>query len=337
MLVDIDYSRSLAHAAESAQRAERQGYDGLWTGEADHDPFLPLLLAAGSTERISLGTAIAIAFARTPMTAAYTAWDLHTYSGGRFVLGLGSQVKPHIEHRFSMPWSRPAARMREFVLALHAIWGSWQEGTKLDFRGEFYTHTLMPPFFAPRPNDLGVPRVLLAGVGEQMTAVAGEVADGLVAHPFTTERYLREVTLPTIRAARTNAQRDGDPFEVKCSVFVVTGKDDEALASAVTATRKQIAFYGSTPAYRSVLELHGWGDLQTALTTLSRRGAWDEMGDLIDDDVLAAFAVVGPPDDAVLELVRRYAGALDRISFYAPYRLDPELADHLAAGVSRAS
>ena len=189
-----------AEVVEEARHHEKAGYDGLWASESKHDPFLPLLLAAEHTDRLEVGTAIAVAFARSPMQLAYTAHDLQTYSGGRFVLGLGSQIKPHIERRFAMPWSRPAARMREYVSALRAIWAAWNEGEKLDFRGDFYTHTLMSPFFSPPPAPGGAPQVFVAAVGEAMTRVAGEVADGLLAHGFTTERYLREVTLPTVEA-----------------------------------------------------------------------------------------------------------------------------------------
>jgi probable F420-dependent oxidoreductase len=194
--VDGGIGFDLAKATEAAREAEAAGYDGIWSAETSHDPFLPLLLAAQATERVELGTGITVAFARNPMTVATVANDLQVASRGRFLLGLGSQIKAHITKRFSMPWSRPAARMREFILAMRAIWDSWSTGDKLDFRGEFYTHTLMTPFFNPGPNPFGPPKVFLAAVGERMTEVAGEVCDGLLAHGFTTERYLREVTLP---------------------------------------------------------------------------------------------------------------------------------------------
>ena len=190
-----------AAVIDEARRHEKAGYDGLWTSESAHDPFLPLVLAAEHTEQMELGTAIAVAFARSPMQLAYTAHDLQAYSGGRFILGLGSQIKPHIERRFSMPWSHPAPRMREFIMAMRAIWSAWNDGTKLSFRGDFYTHTLMTPFFSPPPAPGGAPEVFLAAVGEAMTAVAGEVADGLLVHAFSTERYLREVTLPALGQA----------------------------------------------------------------------------------------------------------------------------------------
>jgi len=308
-------------AAAQAAALEGRGYDGVMTAETSHDPFLPLLLAAQSTERVDLMTSIAVAFARSPMTLAQTAWDLQAASGGRFVLGLGSQIKPHITRRFSMPWSHPAARMREMIQAIRAIWTSWNDGSKLDFRGEFYTHTLMTPFFNPGPNPHGDARIFLAGVGELMTEVAGEVADGFICHGFTTRRYLDEVTLPHLEKGRTKAGRTMDGFELTGPMFVVTGEDEAQMAEAAKGVRQQVAFYGSTPAYRKVLDLHGWGDLQGDLNRLSKEGRWAEMGDLIDDEILAEFAVVAPVDEVGAAMVDRWGGALDRISFYAPYSL----------------
>jgi probable F420-dependent oxidoreductase len=261
------------------------------------------------------------------MLLANTAWDLQAYSGGRFVLGLGSQIKPHITKRFSMPWSHPAPRMRELVLAIRAIWDCWLNGTRLEFRGEFYTHTLMTPFFTPDRSDLaevGVPKIFLAGVGQLMTEVAGEVSDGFICHGFTTERYLREVTLPALARGRAKAGKTMDGFEIVGPSFVVTGATEAELAAAATGTRQQIAFYGSTPAYRPVLDLHGWGGLQDELNGLSKQGRWTEMGELIDDEILNTFAVVAEPEDVAPELHRRYADVIQRISFYAPYRSDPD-------------
>jgi probable F420-dependent oxidoreductase len=314
----------LGAIGQRARELEDLGYDGIHTAETNHDPFLPLAVAAEHTERVQLGTGIAVAFARSPMTTANTAWDLNLYSGGRMMLGLGSQIQPHITKRFSMPWSHPAARMREFVSAMRAIWSSWQDGTKLDFRGEFYSHTLMTPFFNPGPNPYGAPKVYLAAVGEKMTEVAGEVCDGILIHGFTTERYVREVTIPAVERGLAKAGRARGDFEVSGPLFVVTGTTDEEIEAAKTGTRQQIAFYGSTPAYRGVLDLHGWGDLQGELNTLSKQGKWVEMGGLIDDDILDAFAVVAEPEGVAAELKRRYAGIVDRLSFYAPYKSDPD-------------
>jgi probable F420-dependent oxidoreductase len=327
MKVDGGIGTRLADAASSAKQLEAAGYSGGWTAETNHDPFLPLTLAAEHTTELELGTAIAVAFARNPMTLAGVAWDLQAYSKGRFTLGLGSQIKPHITKRFSMPWSHPAPRMREMVLAIRAIWDTWLNGTPLAFRGEFYTHTLMTPFFTPAAADLGdagLPKIVLAGVGERMTEVAGEVCDGFICHGFTTERYLREVTIPALARGRAKAGATMDGFEIVGPSFVVTGATDEEIEQAAAGTRQQIAFYGSTPAYRPVLELHGWGDLQSELNTLSKRGDWVEMGRLIDDEILNTFAVVGTPEQIGPELHRRYGDVISRISFYAPYASDPE-------------
>jgi probable F420-dependent oxidoreductase len=319
MRVDGGISGDLGAAAGQAQKAEDAGYDGVWSAETGHDPFLPLAIAAEHSERLELGTGIVVAFGRNPMITANVAWDLNNYSRGRFLLGLGSQIKPHIEKRYSMPWSHPAPRMREFISAMRAIWACWQDGTKLDFRGEFYTHTLMTPFFNPGPNQFGPPRVFLAAVGPGMTRVAGEVADGLLVHGFTTERYLREVTLPAVETGLAASGRARADFQLSYPAFVVTGDREEEIAAAETGTRKQIAFYGSTPAYRPVLELHGWGDLQSELNVLSKRGEWDEMGRLITDDILDAFAVTGRPEEIGALIRQRVGDVVDRISLYMPY------------------
>jgi len=324
-----------AGVVEAALLAERVGYDGLWSAETSHDPFLPLVLAAEHTERIQLGTGIAVAFARNPMTLATTANDLQTLSKGRFMLGLGSQIKPHIEKRFSMPWSHPAPRMRELILAIRAIWASWADGSKLAFRGEFYRHTLMTPMFDPGPNPYGNPRIFLAAVGEMMTEVAGEVADGVLAHGFTTERYLREVTVPALERGLALAGKSRADVEISYPGMVVTGADEEGMAKAARAVKAQLAFYGSTPAYRPVLELHGWGDLQTDLNTLSKRGEWEAMADLIDDEMLSTFAVVGGIDDVAATVLERFDGVVDRFNFYAPYPMAPERWAEVLAGFKR--
>jgi len=261
------------------------------------------------------------------MTLANIGWDLQTYSKGRFILGLGSQIKPHITKRFSMEWSHPAPRMRELILAIRAIWDTWQNGTPLAFRGEYYTHTLMTPFFTPDRTDLdgfGVPKIFLAGVGEFMTEVAGEVCDGFICHGFTTERYLREITLPALARGRAKAGKSMEGFEVVGPSFVVTGNNDAERAAAEAGTRQQIAFYGSTPAYKGVLELHGWDGLHEELNALSKKGGWVEMGNLVTDDILNTFAVVAEPEQIAPELLRRYGDVIQRISFYAPYKSDPD-------------
>ena len=327
MKVDGGVALDLAKSAESAKEAEAAGYSGAWTAETNHDPFFPLLLAAEHTQRIELGTSIAVAFARNPMTLANIGWDLQSYSKGRFILGLGSQIKPHITKRFSMEWSSPAARMREMIMAIRAIWDTWENGTPLNFRGDFYTHTLMTPFFTPDRADLagfGTPKIFLAGVGELMTEVAGEVCDGFICHGFTTEKYLREVTLPALARGRAKAGKTMDGFEIVGPSFIVTGNNEAEMGQAAAGTRQQIAFYGSTPAYRGVLDIHGWGGLQEELNSLSKQGKWVEMGNLINDEILNTFAVVGSPEQVAPELKRRYDDVIQRISFYAPYKSDPE-------------
>jgi probable F420-dependent oxidoreductase len=316
MKIDGGIRGTLDTAAAEAARQEERGYDGVWVAETSHDPFLPLALAAQGTERVDLGTAIAVAFARNPMTLAQVSWDLQAGSGGRFILGLGSQIKPHITKRFSMEWSHPAARMREMIMAIRAIWDNWQNGTKLDFRGDFYTHTLMTPMFTP-PTLFPDPTVLVAGVGPRMTETAGAVADGLLVHPFTTERYLREVSVPALARGAATRTDAGSPPEAVDSTFVVTGRTEEELAASARKVREQLAFYGSTPAYRPVLELHGWGELGDELNRLSRSRApdrWTVMGDLVDDEVLGTFAVVAEPSAVAARLAERGGGVVTRYS-----------------------
>lgn len=336
MLVDTTIDSRLAKAPEVAAAAEAAGYDAIWTAEVGNDPFLPLALAATSTEKITLGTSIAVAFARSPMTMAQMAWDLNELSGGRFVLGLGSQIKPHITKRYSMPWSKPAARMKELIEAMQAIWHTWETGDKLDFRGEFYTHTIMTPMFTPRHRDHGAPKVFLAGVGPLMTQVAGEVADGFLAHGFTTAEFMRDVTLPKLAEGRAKSGRT-DEIEVALPGFVVTGSTEEEMAANAKATKERIAFYGSTPAYKPVLDHHGWGDLQPELNAMSKRGEWQEMGTLIDDDVLNAFAVVAEPEHLGKKMAERYTGLVDRVSFYTPSSVDADLVSGAIAELHAAS
>lgn len=306
---------SIEQAASVARDAEDDGYAGAFTGEVSADPFLPLVAAAGETERLELGTAIAVAFARSPMAVAYTANDLQRASRGRFVLGLGSQVRAHIERRFSMPWGRPAEQMRDFVLALRAIWQSWSEREPLAFESGHYRHTLMTPMFVPPAHEFGPPPVWVAGVGDVMTRVAGEVADGFVCHAFSTPQWIRERTLPALTVGRERAGKSLDGFTVKATVFLATGSDQE-IEKAVAKIRSQVAFYASTPTYRPLLDLHGWGDLGTELSRLSKAGDWSAMAALIDDDVLDACAVIAPPDKVDAVVTDRYGGLVDRISFW---------------------
>ena len=333
MKVDGSIGSNLEKVSAEAQEAEAAGYDGIWSAEVSHDPFFPLLLGAQSTERLELGTGIAVAFARNPMTLASIGNDLNWYAKGRFLLGLGSQIKAHVTKRFSMPWSHPAPRMRELILAMRAIWDCWNNGSKLEFRGDFYTHTLMTPFFNPGPNPYGPPKVFLAAVGELMTEVAGEVCDGIIIHGFTTERYLREVTVPALERGMAKSGRARRDFEISFPAFIVSGTTEEEMAAAITGTKQQIAFYGSTPAYKSVFELHGWDDLQPELNRLSKLGDWVKMGEIIDDDVLDAFAIVGEPEAIPGKIKARVGDVVDRVSFYTPYSSDPERWRKVLAGV----
>lgn len=317
------YRATVDQAGDAARSAEAAGYDGWWAVETQLDPFLACAVAAERTERIELGTAIAVAFARNPMTVAMQANDIQLLSGGRFAVGLGSQIKPHIEKRYSMQWSKPAARMREFVLAVRAIWNSWGTGEPLNFRGDFYTHTLMTPFFDPGPNPFGNPKVFLAAVGPLMTEAAGEVADGMLCHPFTTERYLREATLPALQRGRAKAGTSLDGFEISGGGFVVVRESEDEIAAAAQAVKAQIGFYGSTPAYRPVLELHGWGDLHEELHAITKRGEWDRLHEAIDDEVLRAFSIIGRPEEVVPEMRRRYGDAVTRVPINVSDRPDP--------------
>ncbi len=333
MLIDGDLSFGDGDVANQARAVEAAGYDGAWAAEVGHDPLLILAGAASATMRLELGTGIVVAFGRSPMITAMMANDVQLLSKGRLLLGLGSQIKPHIEKRYSMPWSQPAARMREYILALRAIWSCWNEGAPMNFRGEFYRHTLMTPFFSPAPNPFGAPKIFLAAVGELMTEVAGEVADGLLVHPFTTERYLREVTLPALERGLAKAGRPPEAFQISYSGLIATGVTEAELESAKDHVRSQIAFYGSTPAYRGVLELHGWGDLQTELNTLSRSGDWTAMGKLIDDDVLGTLSVVAPVGDVARRVHARFGDVIDRFSLYVPYSLDDDYRSEIIAGL----
>ncbi|MEA2347683.1 MAG: hypothetical protein QOG62_1470 [Thermoleophilaceae bacterium] len=334
MKVDLSgYAATIDEAGSNAARAEAQGYDGWWAAETQIDAFLAAAVAVERTEQIEIGLAIAVAFARNPMTVAVQANDLQLLSGGRFSLGLGSQIKPHIEKRFSMPWSHPAPRMREFVLAVRAIWQAWETSEKLDFRGDFYSHTLMTPFFDPGPNPHGVPDIYLAAVGPLMTEVAGEVADGLFCHAFSTERFVREVTIPALARGRAKAGRTMEGFQISAPGFVVALDDEDERAAGAEAVRQQIGFYGSTPAYRPVLELHGWGDLQDELNAMTKRGEWDRIGEVIDDEVLNTFAVIGSPAQAMAEVKRRYGDVTTRVPIAVPKDLDrlPEAFELLRA------
>ncbi|MDQ1460842.1 MAG: hypothetical protein QOI08_2326 [Actinomycetota bacterium] len=333
MRVDAALTTTDLHKVPDAARSiEAAGYDGIYTFEGQHDAMFPLLLAAEHTERVQLTTAVVIAFARNPMTLAQSAYDLQLASRGRFNLGLGTQIKPHIEKRFSMEWSKPAARMREMVLAIRAIWARWHEGTKLDFQGDFYTHTLMTPFFDPGPSPFGVPRVFLGGVGPRMTEVAGEVADGFMIHPFSTEKFMRETTMPALQRGLDASGRDRSQLEIAFPAMVIIAESDDELAKGREAMRPRLAFYGSTPAYKLVLDAHGWGELQPELNRLSKTGDWATMASMITDEIVDTFVVSGTPEQIAPRVQARYGDLVQRVSFDTPDKLGEERVERVLTG-----
>jgi probable F420-dependent oxidoreductase len=319
MKLDVRLGGTLGEAGAGARQAEALGFDGVWTSEVGCDPYLPLALAAQATMRLSLGTSIAVAFPRSPVTTAHVAWDLQRLSGGRFILGLGTQVKGHIERRYGLPWDEPGPRLRDYIGALRAIWDSWQRRTPLDYRSRFYTHTLMPPFFSPPPLDHPRIPVHVAGVQPYMCRLAGEVADGLHVHPLHSARYLREVVLPAVDEGLAAQGRRRDQFVFVASAIIATGHARAELDAARNDARRQIAFYASTPNYRVILQCHGWEGIGQDLTRKSVRGDWDGMAALVTDEMLDAFAVVGPPDDVSKTIRERYARLVDRLSAYMPF------------------
>jgi probable F420-dependent oxidoreductase len=299
--------------------AEALGFAGLWTSETKHDSFLPLAVAASSTRALDLGTSIAIAFSRSPMTTAQISWDLQDLSGGRFILGLGTQVKAHIERRFSMPWGRPAARLKDYILALRAIWQSFQTEDSLDYEGEFYQHTLMTPFFNPGPIEHPEIPIYIAGVNTRLARLAGELCDGFHVHPFHTPEYVRHIVKPAIKEGAEKEDRHPEDIKLATSVFVITGKTEEEVEDQREKIRAQTAFYASTPSYRVVLEAHGWEDIGEELGKFARDKKWDEMPNLITDEMLRTFAVEAAPDEVGTALKERYEGLIDRVALYVPF------------------
>ncbi|CAA9449902.1 MAG: F420-dependent oxidoreductase [uncultured Rubrobacteraceae bacterium] len=304
---------------EVARAAEDLGFDGLWTSETKHDSFLPLAVAAGSTRRIDLGTSIAIAFSRSPMVTAQVSWDLQDLSGGRFILGLGTQVKAHITRRFGMPWDKPAARLKDYILALRAIWDSFQTEGPLNHEGEFYRHTLMTPFFNPGPIEHPEIPIYIAGVNTRLATLAGELCDGFHIHPFHTPEYVRQIVKPAIAEGAGKRGHDPEDVALAASVFVVTGEDEREIEDQREKMRAQTAFYASTPTYRIVLDVHGWGKVGEELGELARNKRWDEMPSLITDEMLGAFVVEAAPNYVGPALKERYEGLIDRVALYLPF------------------
>jgi probable F420-dependent oxidoreductase len=315
MLIDASLPPvSLKEVPSVARAAESLGFDGLWSAETVHDPFLPGALIAEQTTRLSFGTAIAVAFARSPATIAYSAWDLAQASAGRFMLGLGTQVKGHIERRFGMPWpDSPVKKLREQIGAIRAIWRTWQSGEPLNYRGEYYKLTLMSPFFNPGPIDHPDIPIYIAGVNTGLARLAGEVADGFVVHPFHSPDYLEKVILPSIVEGALGVGRTRGDLSVFVTSFVISSPEERDFV------RQQIAFYASTPSYRPVMSLHGWEEVAEKLSSLASRGKWGELPGLIDDDMLRVFAMTGSPGDLPSALKSRYLGLADRLSLYIPF------------------
>ena len=314
MKVDAHMTPDWHQIPDHVKKLEAQGYDGVGTAEMNHDPFMPLLLAAEHTEKMEIHTGIAVAFARSPMILANLGHDLNAYSKGRFTMGLGSQIRPHITKRFSMQWGAPAAQMKELILAMRAIWTNWYSGEPLRFEGKYYNHTLMTPAFTPENQEHGAPKVTLAAVGPVMTEVAGEVADGLIIHPFSNEKYIREVTLPAVERGLEKSGRSREDFEISYSPFIISGKDEATFEKEKAAAKNRIAFYGSTPAYKNVLGVHGWGEMQIELNGMSKQGKWQEMGELVSDEMLNTFGIMDEPDMVVAEIKSRFGDIVDRTS-----------------------
>jgi probable F420-dependent oxidoreductase len=308
----------LAGISKASRKAEELGYDYFTSSETQHNPFLPLALAAEHTERVQLKTSIALAFARSPMDVAYIAWDLQALSKGRFELGLGSQVRGHILRRYNMSWSSPAARMREYVIALRTIWDCWQNGSKLDFKGDFYTFNLMPPFFNPGPIEYPNIKINIAAVNSRMMQVAGEVCDGVLIHSFNTPKHTREVVLPNLREGAEKAGRSIEDMDISGGGFVITGANEEEIERNRLTTKNRIAFYASTRSYATVMNTHGWNDTAQKLYRMSVDGKWSEMGAQITDDMLDEFAVTGDYDNIVDKIKERYGSFATSVSFSIP-------------------
>ncbi len=314
----------LEEAGANARRLEELGVDGAFTFEGPHDVFTPLVLAAVSTTTLELATNVAIAFPRNPVQLAHQAYDLQLLSKGRFTLGLGSQIRAQVEKRYGASFDRPIARMRELVAALRAIFATWESGDRLDFRGEFTSHTLMPPTFNPGPNPFGMPPIAIGGLGPQMVRLAAEVADGLLVMPFNTAEHFRQRTLPAIGEGLARGRRARSELTVTGEVIVCCGSSEAEIEAARLGGQWLLAFYASTPAYRPVLEVEGWEDLQPELNKLSKSGRWEEMPRMIDDTMLNTLAVVGSPKEVAARIHGRFGDQVDRMGFYTPYAVSEE-------------
>ncbi len=320
MKLDTGLPTGLSECGAAAKTAEEMGFDGLWTAETAHDPFFPLVVAAQQTSHVKLGTSIAVAFPRSPMVLAQIAWDLQVHSQGRFILGLGTQIKAHNERRFGIKWEHPGPKLREMIQMIHAIWDCWQTNARPNFQGQFYNFSLMTPFFNPGPIPYKLPEIYIAGVNEYMCRLAGELCEGFHVHPFHSIQHLDEVVLPNIAKGTEKAGRKRSDLALSSSVFVVTGKNRDEVEAMKAPVKQQIAFYASTPAYVGVLDVHGWADVGPRLTERSKKGDWAGMADEITDEMLEHYAVVATYDDLVDRIKKKYTGYLDRLGFYFPIK-----------------
>jgi probable F420-dependent oxidoreductase len=306
-------------AAEEEKRLAAIGYDGVYTLEGSWDPFLPLAIASEHAPQLDIATAIAVAFPRNPSHIAYQAWDLQTFSKGKFSLGIGSQIQAHIEKRFGLEFNPPAARMREYILAVKAFFDCWQNGSRLDFQGKYYRHTLMTPMFNPGPNPYGIPPIMLGALGPRMTEVAGEVADGLIVHPFNSMPFLEEKALPAVQRGLEKSGRTLDDFTLQVNAIIITGETEEEYLAAEASVKGLLGFYASTPAYKPPMDAVGLGDLQAKMNALSKAGKWDELGNYVDEHFINAFCTCGKPEEIATKLKKKYSAYADRLAIYAPY------------------
>ena len=325
MKIDGPFYATMGNAAAEAKRLSALGYDGVYSLEGSWDPFFPLALATEHAPELDIATGIAVAFPRNPSHIAYQAWDLQTFSQGKFSLGIGSQVKAHIEKRFGLEFSPPAARMREYILAVKAFFDCWQHGNRLDFQGKYYRHTLMTQMFNPGPNAYGIPPIMLGALGPKMTEVAGEVADGLIVHPFNSMPFLEQRAMPAVQRGLDRSGRKLDDFVLQINAIIITGETEEQYQAAEQSVKGLLGFYGSTPAYIPPMEAVGLGDLQPRLNALSKEGKWDELGGYINEEFLDAFCTRGKPEDIAGMLKAKYGKYADRLAIYAPYAAPDEM------------
>ncbi|CAA0095979.1 putative protein [Halioglobus japonicus] len=317
--IDAPFYATVENAAAEAKRLADDGFDGVYSLEGNTDPFFPLLLASEHAPQLDIATGIAVAFPRNPSHLAYQSWDLHKFSKGKFLLGLGSQIKTHIEKRFGCEFSRPAARMREHILATKAFFDCWQDGTRLDFQGEFTRHTLMTPMFNAGPNPYGKPPILLGALGPKMTEVAGEVADGIIMHPFNNQAFIEQHALPAVRKGLAKADKPESEFIMSLGAMIATGENEEDMKAAKASIKGLLGFYASTPAYIPPMDAIGYADLQLEANRLTKEGKWEQLAALIDDTFFEAFCIYDEPQNIAARVAEKYGSLPDRLSLYTPY------------------